>query len=194
MNARNVLIGLAAGCGLLAVLWFAYDKSTAVDFAALNAAEWKPVQAGIPFVQFDAPFELKDESRPPLGDERQFLKRNQRFTYQAGNDLQVIATIVDYLPHVYIDPNALELSIRGFDKQFGASNLTFQINDVVMSTYKAKLAEGTFLIGTKKYIFTRVNVEYRNNYRDLLIIVKDGDPEAERLRKRIVGTIQFQLL
>ena len=194
MNARNIALGIAATVVIGATLWIAYSKYATTDFAALNAAEWKPVQVGVPFIQFETPVELTDESRPPLGDERQFIKRHQQHTYQSGNDVRIIATIVDYLPHVYIDPNAVELSVRNFDKQFGARDINFQINDVVLSNYKAKLAEGTFVIGGKKYVFTRINVEYRNNYRDILVIVKADDPEAERFRKRVVSTVQFQLL
>ena len=194
MNTKSIAIALTITAAVVAVFWFAYNKASSADFTALNAAEWKPVQVGVPYLQFESPVNLKDESRPPLGDERQFIRRNQQFSYQAGNDLRLIATIVDYLPHVYIDPNAVEISIRNFDRQYGATDITYKINDVVLSNYKAKLAEGTFVLGTKKYSFTRINVEYRNNYRDLLIIVKDGDPEAERFRKRVVSTIQFQLL
>jgi hypothetical protein len=194
MNFKNLAIGLTATVAIVAVLWITYNTYVKTDFATLNAAEWKPVQVGVPFIQFETPVDLRDESRPPLGDERQFIKRHQQHTYQSGNDVRIIATIVDYLPHVYIDPNAVELSVRNFDKQFGAKDINYQVNDVVLSTYKAKLAEGTFVIGSTKYVFTRVNVEYRNNYRDILVIVKEGDPEADRFRKRVIATVQFQLL
>lgn len=194
MNFRTIAIGLAATVVIVAAIWIVRSNFTSVDFATLNAAEWRPVQVGAPFIQFESPVDLKDESRPPLGDERQFIKRSQRHTYEAGDDVRIIASIVDYLPHVYIEPNVVELSVRNFDKQFGAKEITYQVNDVVLSSYKAKLAEGTFVIGSKKYAFTRINVEYRNNYRDLLIFVKEGDPEAERFRRRVVSTIQFQLL
>lgn len=194
MNSRNITIGIAATVVIGVALWIAYTKYTTTDFAALNAAEWKPVQVGVPYLQFESPVDLKDESRPPLGDERQFIKRYQQHTYQSGSDLRIIASIVDYLPHVYIDPNAVELSVRNFDKQFGAKDIKYQINDVVLSNYKAKLAEGTFVINGKTYIFTRINVEYRDTYRDLLVIVKAGDPEADKFRRRVASTIQFQLL
>lgn len=194
MNLKNLAIGLTATLAIVAVLWIAYSMYVKTDFAALNAAEWKPVQVGVPFIQFESPVDLKDESRPPLGEERQFIKRHQQHTYQSGNDVRIIATIVDYHPHVYIDPNAVELSVRNFDKQFGAKDINYQINDVVLSTYKAKLAEGTFVIGDRKYVFTRINVEYRNNYRDLLLIIREGDQEADRFRRRVVSTVQFQLL
>jgi hypothetical protein len=194
MNFKNPAIGLTATAAIVAALWIAYSNYSSTDFAALNAAEWKPVQVGVPFIQFETPVDLKDESRPPLGDERQFIKRYQQHTYQSGKDVRIIATIVDYLPHVYIEPNAVELSVRNFDKQFGARDINFQINDVILSTYKAKLAEGTFVLGSTKYIFTRINVEYRNNYRDILVFVKEGDPEADRFRRRVLSTVQFQLL
>lgn len=193
MNVKSIVITVAAVViGLL--LWIAYGKFTATNFAALNAAEWKPVQVGAPYLEFETPVALTDASRPPLGDERQFIKRYQQFTHESGQDLRILATVVEYLPHVYIDPNAVDLSIRNFDKQFGAKDIQYQINDVILSNYKAKLAEGTFTSGGTKYVFTRINVEYRNTYRDLLVIVRDGDPEAVRFSRRITSTLQFQLL
>lgn len=188
----RIAIGIILGTALIAILWLVTGDSGGVDYRALNDGEWKTVQVGIPYIQFESPVSLEDKSRPPLGQEREMIRRSQTFVYEQGFDLRIVASIVDYHPHVYIDPSAVVLSVKGFDKQFGASNITYEPMELIIGTYKAWRVDGTFTIGADKYDFSRVNAEYRNNYRDLLVIVRADDPEAALVRNHIVATIQFE--
>jgi hypothetical protein len=189
---RNLAIFLALSVALIAALRIVYVYFTAVDYRSLNHAEWKTVQLGIPFIQFETPVPLEDKSRPPLGQEREFIKRTQSFVYEQGFDLRVTASVVDYLPHVYIDPEAVVTSVKNFDKQFGASDITVEPVELIIGTYKAKRVDGTFKLRGTRYAYSRVNAEYRSNYRDLLVIVRADDPEATLLKNRMVGTVFFE--
>lgn len=191
---RNLFIWVGMGALLIIGFRMAYVWYSAIDYAALNKGEWKTVQVGIPFVQFESPVTLADKSRPPLGKDREFVRRNQSFLHQNGFDLYVAVTIVDYHTHVFIDPAAVVQSVKNFDQQFGASDITFERTDLIIGTYKAQRVEGTFMRGGHKYQFTRINAEYRNNFRDLLVIVRADDPEATRLKNRMTGTILFEPL
>lgn len=191
-TVRNLLIWVGLGVLLIVALRMAYVWYSAVDYAALNKTTWNTVQVGIPFVQFESPVTLADKSHPPLGKDREFVRRNQSFLYQNGFDLFVAVTIVDYHTHVFIDPAAVVQSVKNFDQQFGASDITFERTDLIIGTYKSQRVEGTFMRSGRKYQFTRINAEYRNNFRDLLVIVRADDPEATRLKNRMAGTIFFE--
>lgn len=191
---RNLILWVGLGILMLVGLRMAYVWYSTIDYAALNSGEWNTVQVGIPYLQFESPVTLQDKSHPPLGQEREFVRRTQSFVYHNGFDLYVTASIVDYHPHVYIEPTAVELSVKNFDKQFGASDIAYERVDLIIGTYKSQRIDGTFMLSGKKYQFTRVNTEYRNNYRDLLVIVRADDPEALRLKNRMAGTILFEPL
>lgn len=162
-----------------------------VDYRALNDAEWKVTQVGTPWMKFECPVPLEDKSRPPIGQERELIQSNQIFMYQKGYDLYVSASIIDYLPHVYVSPSAVVESVKGFDKQFGAENIQYNPYELIIGTYRTLRTDGSFTINGTKYIFSRVTAEHRNNFRDLLVIVRDDDMEALLVKNRIAATISF---
>jgi hypothetical protein len=191
-ETRNILMLIALSAALVAGLGLAYDYFTEIDYRALNDGEWKTVQVGSPYVRFECPVTLEDKSRPPLGVERDLVRRMQSFVYEDGLDLRIIVSVVDYHPHIYIDPGAVVESVKGFDRQFGAGNITYQPEELMIGSSKAIRVDGSFTKDGNKYIFTRVNTESSNNFRDLLVIVRADDLEALLVKNRMVGTISFE--
>lgn len=189
---RNILLGIAL-IAVVVVAWkFGYPYLNAVDYRALNDGEWKVTKVGTPYMMFQCPVPLEEKSRPPLGQEQEFIKSNQIFQYQKGYDLYISASIIDYLPHVFVNPAAVVESIKGFDKQFGAENIEYKPYELIIGTYRAIRSDGSFTIDGEKYIFSRVTVEHRNNFRDLLVIVRADDMEALLVRNRIAGTLSYE--
>jgi len=190
---RTLILGVVLA-GIVATAWILYSRYTAVDYRALNDGEWQVAQLGSPYIQFESPVTLVDKSRPPLGREQDLLRRHQSFLYEKGFDLYVLATVLDYHQHVFVDPNSPLEAVKNFDKIYGASDITYEPYQLIIGTYKATRIDGSFTKQGKKYIFSRVTCEYRNNFRDLLVIVRADDMEALLVRNRIAATIRFEPL
>ncbi len=188
-SGRWIIMGIALGLVLIAGLIVLYLNYNAVDYSELNKGEWKQVRAGIPYIQFESPVPLENKSRPAIGQEREAISRSQSFVYENGLDLHISASIVEYLPHVYLDPEVVVTSVRNFDKQFGASNISLRPMELMIGAYKAIRVDGSFTVAGRKYVFSRVNSEYRNIYRDLLVIVRAGDEDALQIKNRMVQSV-----
>ncbi len=188
----NILIGLGVGLVLVAGVIFIYSRTSATDFKKLNEDNWRSESLGAPYIKFDSPVRLTDASRPPNSKEREFVQYQMIYNYKEGRDLIIVATIVNYLSHVYIDPLAPEQSVKSFEQLYGASNISYETTELTISNYPAKRITGRFQIGDRSLIYARVNVVQKSLVRDLLVIVKDGDSEAARFLDRMASSVEVE--
>src|SRR5687767_3102904 len=189
---KNLVIGLGLGLAMTGLIRYGYGHFSGTDYSKVLAEEWKTEKFGSPFIQIETPVELKAINKELPKEAKEFIERQQSFSYQAGHDLTITVTIVKYHPDIYFDPEGAEKSIRNFEKLFGAKNITFDKNDLTINSYKSKRLDGSFDIADKQYSFTRVSIESGQVVRDLLVIVKHEDTAGLQIKKRIVDSIKVE--
>jgi hypothetical protein len=187
---RNMVVGLVLGLALTALFRYASSHFTEANYAELKQKEWKTVKLGNPFIQIETPVDLKEITLELPATAKALVESQQSFSYQAGYELTITATIIKYRPDVYFDPEGSEKSIQNFEKLFGAKNIVFDKKDLTINHYQSKRLDGTFDIGDKEYAFTRISIESGSVVRDVLVIVKKGDNEGKEIRERIINTIK----
>lgn len=188
---RNLAIFLGIAFLLALLLPYAYMRYAHTDFAALNNASWKKTPLGYPYIMVEVPVELQNNSKAPSWKEQEFFQYQQTYSFEDGRDFIVSASIVNYNIHVYLDPNAVEQSVQAYTELYGAEDIHFTAKPVVLNDLPGKRIDGTFTIGARKLAFTRLSFEYKHLVRDLLVVVRDGDAEAAKVRERIVNSTQI---
>jgi hypothetical protein len=191
-TVRNIFIGLVGGLALVAVVNFIYTRTSATDFKKLNEGNWRTESVGAPYVMFDSPVRLTDTSRPSNATEREFIEYQMSYNYKEGRDLIIVATVINYHTHVYIDPLAAEQSVKGLEQLYGATNISYETTPLTIGGYPSKRVSGRFQIGDQSFIYARVNIVNKSLVRDLLVIVKDGDAQAARFLDRMVSSVGVQ--
>ncbi|HEY3402601.1 MAG TPA: hypothetical protein VGK59_04380 [Ohtaekwangia sp.] len=189
---RNIVVGLGLGLALTALFRYAYSNFTGTNYSELKGKEWKTVKLGTPFIQIETPVDLKEITQELPEKAKEYMESQQSFSYQAGYDLTITATIIKYHPDVYFDPEGSEKSVKNFEKLLGAKNIMFAKKDLTIDNYKSKRLDGSFDIDNKQYAFSRVSIESGQIVRDVLVIVKKGDNEGQEIKERIVQSIKVE--